>query len=148
MRSTQGNEELIKPRMFTCESIPSVCLRDNNGSHKETWGGAGLAGVLVLSFIASFLLLAPVVYFPTASLLFVIFIFFSYSSSTKDTCQRASTAPNLSLLFENANSFYLRPAPVTKCVSELWDGLAVSYWCALAVVHLPLWHSCLSLRPW
>lgn len=36
-------------------------------------GRAGLAGALVLSFIASFLLLAPVVYFPAASLSFAVF---------------------------------------------------------------------------
>lgn len=45
-------------------------------------GRAGLAGALVLSFIASFLLLAPVVYFPAASLSCAVFIFF-YPSPTK-----------------------------------------------------------------
>lgn len=44
-------------------------------------GRAGLAGALVLSFIASFLLLAPVVYFPAASLSFAVFFF--YPSPTK-----------------------------------------------------------------
>lgn len=81
-------------------------------------GRAGLAGALVLSFIASFLLLAPVVYFPTASLSFAVFIYFFSHPLQNDTCQRTSTAPNLSLLFENANSFYLRPAPVSEWVSE------------------------------
>lgn len=78
-------------------------------------GRAGLAGALVLSFIASFLLLAPVVY------LLYFYFFFLIHPLQKDTCQRTSTAPNLSLLFENANSFYLRPAPVTEWVSELWE---------------------------
>lgn len=92
-------------------------------------GRAGLAGALVLSFIASFLLLAPVVYFPAASLSCAVFIFFIHPLQ-KDTCQRTSTAPTLSLLFENANSFYLRPAPVTEWVSELWEVFfACSCWC-------------------
>lgn len=38
-------------------------------------GRAGLASALVLSFIASFLLLAPLVYFPTASLACALFIY-------------------------------------------------------------------------
>lgn len=84
-------------------------------------GRAGLAGALVLSFIASFLLLAPVVYFPAASLSFAVFFIFFIHPLQKDTCQRTSTAPNLGLLFENANSFYLWPAPVTEWVSKLWE---------------------------
>lgn len=38
-------------------------------------GRAGLASALLLSFIASFLLLAPVVYFPAASLSCAVFIY-------------------------------------------------------------------------
>lgn len=84
MRSTQGNEILIKPRVLTRESVPSVCLRDNNGSHKETWEGrtGKRAGIVIHSLVSR--LLAPVVYFPTASLICCIYFFiFFYPSTTK-----------------------------------------------------------------
>lgn len=117
MRSTQGNEELIKPRMFTCESVPSVCLRDHNGSHKETWEGrtGRRAGIVIHSLISP--VSACCLFSHCVTLICCIYLFFSHPLQN-DTCQRTSTAPNLSLLFENANSFYLRPAPVSEWVSE------------------------------
>lgn len=95
MRSTQGNEILIKPRVLTCESVPSVCLRDNNGSHKATWEGrtGKRAGIVIHSLVSR--LLAPVVYFPTASLICCIYLLICIHPLQKDTCQRASAAPNL-----------------------------------------------------
>lgn len=115
-------------------------------------GRAGLAGALLLSFIASFLLLAPVVYFPTASLSFAVFIYF-LSIPYKKTPVSARARHQISAsFFENANSFYLRPAPVTEWVSEWWQVcLACSCRCARAFICLAqkmrLWCSRLPLRP-
>lgn len=56
-------------------------------------GRAGLARALLLSFIASFLLLAPLVYFPTASLSFSRIYFFlsvPYKKTPVSTHERST----------------------------------------------------------
>lgn len=125
MSSTQGNEILIKPCVLTCESVPSVCLRDNNGSHKETWEGrtGTRAGIVIHSLVSP--VSTRCLFSHCVTLARRIYLLILILPPQKDTCQQASAAPNLGLFFfffENANSFYLRPAAVTEWVSELWGG--------------------------
>lgn len=105
-------------------------------------GRAGLARTLLLSFTASLLLLAPVVYFSHRVTLIccISFLFSFFFLSVPYKKAPVSAAPNPSLLFENANGFYLRPAPVTEWVRGLWE---VFFFCffiwraAVGVVFLP-----------
>lgn len=99
MSSTQGNEILIKPCVLTGESVPSVCLRDNNGSRKGTWEGrtGKRAGIVIHSLVSP--VSARCLFSHCVTLVRRIYLLILILPLQKDTCQRASAAPNLGLFF-------------------------------------------------
>lgn len=113
-----------------------------------------MASTQVLSFIGLFLLLAPVVYFPTASLSFSVFFFYPTPTKTAPVtvCVFVSShweQHKTSASFENANRFYLWPAPVrewVRAVREVFVCNCVSVRVAASVYAYSVnWLLCICL---
>lgn len=136
--------------MFTCESVPSVCLRDNNGSHKETWEGSTgrRAGIVIHSLISP---LSACCLFSLSHLLYLLIYFLSVPYKKTPVSARARHQISASLLkMQIASICGLLLSPGERVVGSLF-GVRLSER-VHAAIRLPraetrLWRSRLPLRP-